>query len=89
MAQALRPRDRLADGPLATNRPGEQLGKPSPIATRRLVIEAARRAGVTLPNNAGRHTYISMHVAHFESIDKTALESDTARQLSRAIIWLS
>jgi hypothetical protein len=31
-----------------------------------------------LPENAGRNTFISMHVAHYESIDKTALEADNS-----------
>jgi hypothetical protein len=29
-------------------------------------------------DNAGRHTFISMHVAHCESMDKTALEANTS-----------
>jgi hypothetical protein len=53
-------------------------GRPSETGTRRLVLRAARKAGVTLPENAGRNTFISMHVAHYESIDKTALEADTS-----------
>jgi hypothetical protein len=39
---------------------------------------AARKAGIPLPENAGRNTFISMHVAHYESIDKTALEADNS-----------
>jgi integrase len=62
----------------ATNRPGMEKGRPSETGTRRLVLRAARKAGVTLPENAGRNTFISMHVAHYESIDKTALEADTS-----------
>jgi hypothetical protein len=46
--------------------------------THRLIKEAADRAGVEIPDNAGRHTFISMHVAHFESIDKTSLEADNS-----------
>lgn len=56
-------------------------GVPSKRRTRRLIVEAAKRAGVFLPDNAGRHTFISMHVAHFESIDKTALESDNSSEI--------
>jgi integrase len=62
----------------ATNRPGMEKGRPSETGTRRLVLRAARKAGITLPENAGRNTFISMHVAHYESIDKTALEADTS-----------
>jgi hypothetical protein len=62
----------------ATNRPGMEKSRPSETGTRRLVLRAARRVGVTLPENAGRNTFISMHVAHYESIDKMALEADTS-----------
>jgi integrase len=62
----------------ATNRPGVEKGRPSETGTRRLILEAAREAGVTLPDNAGRNTFISMHVAHYESVDKTALETDNS-----------
>jgi hypothetical protein len=49
-----------------------------------LIAEAATNAGVTIPDNGGRHTFISMHVAHHESIDKTALEADnTATVIKR------
>jgi integrase len=60
------------------NRAGASLGSPSPTATRSLIKEAAARAEVNIPDNAGRHTFISMHVAHYESIDKTALEADNS-----------
>jgi integrase len=53
-------------------------GRPSKRRTRRLVVEAAARAGVTLPDNAGRHTFISVHVAQHESIDKTATNADNS-----------
>lgn len=62
----------------ATNQPGVEKGRPSETGTRRLILEAAREAGVTLPDNAGRNTFISMHVAHYESVDKTALEADNS-----------
>ena len=57
---------------------GSLLVDGSPRRTRRFILEAAQRAGVNLPDNAGRHTFISMHVAHYESIDKTALEADNS-----------
>jgi hypothetical protein len=56
-------------------------GVPSKRRNRRFIVEAAQRAEVSLPDNAGRHTFISMHVAHFESIDKTALESDNSSEI--------
>lgn len=62
----------------ATNRPGMARGRPSDTGTRRLILRAAQKAGITLPENAGRNTFISMHVAHYESIDKTALEADNS-----------
>lgn len=62
----------------AVNREGMAFGAPSSTATRRLILEAASRAGISLPDNVGRHTFISMHVAAFESIDKTSLEGNTS-----------
>jgi integrase len=61
---------------LAISRATNTRGKPSKDRTHRLIAEAATKAGVSIPDNAGRHTFISMHVAHHESIDKTALEAD-------------
>jgi integrase len=65
----------------ATNRFSKQMGRPSYVATRGRILKAAEKAGVKLPDNAGRHTFISMHVAHHESIDKTALEADNSAQI--------
>ena len=48
------------------------------------IIAAADTAAVTLPDNAGRHTFISMHVAYHESIDKTALEADTSAEIIKS-----
>jgi len=62
----------------ATNRFSKQMGSPSYVATRSRILKAAQKAAVKLPDNAGRHTFISMHVAHYESIDKTALEADNS-----------
>ena len=62
----------------ATNRFSKQMGRPSYVATRGRILKAAEKAGVKLPDNAGRSTFISMHVAHYESIDKTALEADNS-----------
>jgi hypothetical protein len=63
---------------LTISRATNTRGKPSKDRTHRLIAEAAIKAGVTIPDNGGRHTFISMHVAHHESIDKTALEADTS-----------
>jgi integrase len=62
----------------ATNRFSKVKGLPSPTATRRRITQAAEKAGIVLPDNAGRNTFISMHVAHYESMDKTALEANTS-----------
>jgi integrase len=62
----------------ATNRFSKVKGRPSDTATRRRILQAAEKAGIALPDNAGRNTFISMHVAHYESIDKTALEADNS-----------
>jgi integrase len=66
------------------NRPGAIFGSPSRTATRKLILAAAQRAEVTLPDNAGRHTFISMHVAAYESLDKTATESDNSPALIKS-----
>jgi hypothetical protein len=63
---------------------GATFGSPSRTATRKLILAAAQRAGVTLPDNAGRHTFISMHVAAYESLDKTATESDNSSALIKS-----
>jgi integrase len=65
----------------ATNRFSKEKGKPSDVATRRRINKAAEKAGITLPDNAGRKTFISMHVAHYESIEKTALEADNSVEI--------
>ena len=67
----------------AINRESALFGSPSPVATRRLIKQAARHAGLLLPDNAGRHTFISMHVAAFESVDKTSLEGNTSPRMIR------
>lgn len=66
---------------LAISQASNSSGKPSKDRTHRLIKEAAERAGITKPDNAGRHTFISMHVAHHESMDKTSLEADTSPAL--------
>lgn len=35
-------------------------------------------------DNAGRHTFISMHVAFQEFIEKTALEADTSPEIIKS-----
>jgi integrase len=65
----------------ATNRFSKTKGRPSPTATRRRITKAAEKVRIALPDNAGRNTFISMHVAHYESIDKTALEADNSADI--------
>ena len=74
----VRPSGSLLVCATATNRFSKEIGKPSETATRRLMLKAGEDAGLALPDNAGRHTFISMQVAHCESMDKTALEADTS-----------
>jgi integrase len=60
------------------NRAGASFGSPSPTATRNLIRVAAVRAGVTIPDNAGRHTFITMHVGFHQNIGTTALEANNS-----------
>jgi hypothetical protein len=62
---------------LAISRAFQSQGKPSKRRTRELILDAAKTADITLPDNAGRHTFISMHVAFHESIEKTSLGAAT------------
>jgi integrase len=62
----------------ATNRPGAAKGAPSVVGTRNLILKAAEKAGVKLPDNAGRNTFISMHIAHYQNIGTTATEANTS-----------
>jgi integrase len=65
----------------ATNRFSKVKGRPSYTATRNRIKNTAADLGIALPDNAGRNTFISMHVAHYESIDKTALEADNSAEI--------
>jgi integrase len=58
-----------------------QRGTPSYKATRGRMEKAAEKAKVSLPDNTGRKTFISMHVAHYENVDKTALEADNSPEV--------
>jgi hypothetical protein len=58
-----------------------QRGTPGYKATRNRVEKAAEKANVSLPDNTGRKTFISMHVAHYENVDKTALEADNSPEV--------
>jgi integrase len=62
----------------AANRFSKVKGRPSYTATRNRITNTAAKLGIALPDNAGRNTFISTHVAHYESIDKTALEADNS-----------
>ena len=80
----LTPRAKEKGSFLAASRAFQSHGKPSKRRTRELVLAAVGKAGFTLPDNAGRHTFISMHVAHHESIEKTALEADTSPEIIKS-----
>jgi integrase len=69
---------------LALSRAFQSEGKPSRRRTRELILDAAKKAEIDLPENAGRHTFVSMHVAYYESIDKTALEADTSSEIIKS-----
>jgi integrase len=53
-------------------------GKPSARVTRKRSLQAAKKTGVTLPDNLGRHTFISMHVERYENVAKTAKEANNS-----------
>jgi integrase len=69
---------------LAPSRAMQSVGKPSKRRTRELIVAAAESANIDLPDNAGRHTFISMHVAYHESIERTALEADTSAEIIKS-----
>ena len=62
----------------ATNRTDAVKGTPSEVGTRNQILKAASKAGIVLRSNAGRKTFISMHVAFYENEAKTALEANTS-----------
>jgi site-specific recombinase XerD len=62
----------------ATNRKGAVKGTPTDVGTRNQILEAARKAGIVLRSNAGRKTFISMHVAFHKNEAMTALEANTS-----------
>jgi hypothetical protein len=66
---------------LAISKAPQSRGNPSEERTRDLIVAAAKEAGITLPDNVGRNTFISMHGAYHESIDKTALEADNSSEI--------
>lgn len=80
----LKPCSKTQGSFLAISRAFQSQGKPSKRRTRELILEAAKAADITLPDNAGRHTFISMHVAYYENIDKTALEADTSAEVIKS-----
>jgi integrase len=53
-------------------------GRPSPEGTRTLILEAAKRAGISLPDNAGRHTFISMFVEAHQDLARAALQANNS-----------
>ena len=77
----LKPYEKESGSLLAISKAPQSRGKPSEERTRDLIVAAAKEAGITLPDNVGRNTFISMHVAYHESIDKTALEADNSAEI--------
>ena len=74
----LKPQAKEKGSLLPLSQSQNSIGNPSIWRMRRLEAEAAERAGVTVPDNAGRHSFISYHVAFHESMDKTALEANNS-----------
>ena len=77
----LKPYEKGSGSLLAISKAPQSRGKPSEERTRDLIVAAAKEVGITLPDNVGRNTFISMHVAYHESIDKTALEADNSSEI--------
>ena len=48
--------------------------------TRKLILKAAKKAGIVLPDNVGRHTFISMHVERYENANKTAKKANNSAE---------
>jgi len=80
----LKPHAKTQGSFLAISRAFQSHGKPSKRRTRELILDAANTADITFPDNAGRHTFISMHAAYYENIDKTALEADTSAEIIKS-----
>ena len=59
----LKPKEQAKGSFLAPSLAYQSFGKASKRRTRELILAAAKKAKIDLPENAGRHTYISMHVA--------------------------
>ena len=74
----LRPYVRESGSLLAISRATNTRGKPSKDRTHRLIKEAASKAGIAIPENGGRHTFISMHVAFHKDEAMAALEANTS-----------
>jgi integrase len=74
----LRPHVKDSGSVLPASKAYVNFGGPSRDGARDKVRAAVKTAGIVLPDNAGRHTFISMHVAYHESIDKTALEANNS-----------
>lgn len=74
----LRPHVRESGSLLAISRATNTRGKPSKDRTHRLIKEAASKAGIAIPENGGRHTFISMHVAFHKDEAMAALEANTS-----------
>jgi integrase len=74
----LRPHIKACGSLLTISQATNTFGKPSKDRTHRLIKEAGSKAGVSIPENGGRHTFISMHVAFHKDEGMAALEADTS-----------
>jgi integrase len=78
LAAWLMPYLRAEGSLLAPSRGGRCVGEPSREGTRKQIVAAAKRAGISLPHNVARHTFISMHVEHFRDLAETALQANNS-----------
>lgn len=60
---------------------GKALVGSSPNWSRRLVYMAAEKMGMRIPHNAGRHTFITMHVAAFHNEQVTQTICGTSKDM--------
>ena len=59
----------------------DRSGKPNAISTRKLILKAAKKAGLSLPGNVGRHTFISMHAEFHQNLPLTAKEANNSVEI--------
>jgi integrase len=66
---------------LALSEAPQNFGKPSEIGTHNRMLEVARKAGIVLPHNTARCTFISHHIGHSKYATLTAELVNTSRKM--------